>query len=99
MPPLLFVLALEPFLFSIRNNTSISGFTYGDSHLTFSAHADDILFVSNPESSIPTLLTEFSSFSLVSGYKLNPDKTASSSYNLFSTSFFLYWFFMVSLKN
>lgn len=43
LSPLLFILALEPFLSSIHNNDSISGFPYGDHHLKLSAYVDDIL--------------------------------------------------------
>lgn len=76
LSPLLFILALEPFLSSIHNNDSISGFPYGDHHLKLSAYVDDILlFFPTPKYLFPHLLQEISSFSLVSGYKINSDKT------------------------
>lgn len=75
LSPFLFNLALEPFLLKIRQNNDIHGFNFNDSHIKMAAYADDILlFLSDPQSSIPAFLEEVESFAEVSGYKLNKDK-------------------------
>lgn len=76
LSPLLFLLCLEPFLQRIRDNPFITGFKLKSHHIKLSAYADDILiYMSNPTSSIPPFLQEISTFSTVSGYKLNFSKT------------------------
>lgn len=75
LSPFLFNLALEPFLLRLRQNENIHGFRFKESHIKMAAYADDVLlFISQPQSSIPAFLQEVDSFSHVSGYKLNKDK-------------------------
>lgn len=76
LSPGLFVLALEPLAQKIRNNTDIHGITVGNMHHKLLVYADDMLvFVTKPETSIPVLLDCIEDFTLLSGYRVNWDKS------------------------
>lgn len=76
LSPLLFALALEPLAEIIRLHAEISGVWLGDKEHKIALYADDILlFVSSPRLSIPAIMTTFSEFSTISGYKINFNKS------------------------
>lgn len=76
LSPLLFALALEPLAEAIRTNPGICGVTMLDTEYRISLYADDVLlFVTKPETSIPTLISIINQFGLFSGYKINYDKS------------------------
>uniref|UniRef100_A0A3Q3FRX3 Reverse transcriptase domain-containing protein n=1 Tax=Labrus bergylta TaxID=56723 RepID=A0A3Q3FRX3_9LABR len=76
LSPLLFALALEPLAEAIRTHRFFSGVTLGDTEYRISLYADDILlFITNPESSMPVLESIISEFGQISGYKINYDKS------------------------
>lgn len=53
-----------------------SGVKLGDNEYRISLYADDILlFLTNPEKSIPTLISIINAFGLFSGYKINYNKS------------------------
>ena len=57
LPPLLFVLSLEPLLASIRNSPDVNGIKVNEEVHKLSAFADDVLlYIVNPRTSIPNLL-------------------------------------------
>ncbi len=71
-----FCLILEPLAETIRTHTDIQGVEIGQSVHKIALYADDILlFLTNAETSIPTVLKTIDSFSLISGYKINYDKS------------------------
>lgn len=76
LSPLLFILALEPFLETIRRSPLYTGFQFQHLDIKFTAYADDILlFISNPSTSLPAFFSLLHDYSNVSGYKLNVDKS------------------------
>lgn len=73
--PGLFMLALEPLVQKLRNNSDIHGITVGSIHHKLLLYAEDILvLLMQPEKSIPTLLNCIEEFTLLSGYSINWDK-------------------------
>ena len=63
LSPLLFALALEPLAEVIRTHQGLSGVKLGDIEYRISLYADDILlFITNPENSIPTLISIINQF-------------------------------------
>jgi len=77
MSPVLFALSIEPLAELIRSNTRIQGITdKGGKCHKISLYADDVLlFIENPVSSIPALLECLRDYGLVSGYKVNAEKS------------------------
>lgn len=76
LSPLLFALALEPLAEAIRVHRGISGVKLGDIEYKISLYADDVLlFITNPETSVPSLLSLIDQFGLISGYKINYNKS------------------------
>lgn len=56
LSPLLFAIALEPLAETIRHHKNVSGVTLGNTEHRISLYADDVLlFITNPENSIPNL--------------------------------------------
>uniref|UniRef100_A0A8C5MLB2 Reverse transcriptase domain-containing protein n=1 Tax=Leptobrachium leishanense TaxID=445787 RepID=A0A8C5MLB2_9ANUR len=76
LSPLLFALSLEPLLANLRASSTIRGLGAGGEEFLVSAYADDVLLtIADPLHSIPPLLSAIDSFSGISGYKVNYDKT------------------------
>ncbi|XP_059823631.1 IQ calmodulin-binding motif-containing protein 1 isoform X1 [Hypanus sabinus] len=76
LSPLLFDIALEPLAIAIRESQDILGINHGTDTHKLSLYADDLLiFISNPEKSIPVVLSLLAQFSDFSGYKLNLNKS------------------------
>uniref|UniRef100_A0A8C5MIU5 Reverse transcriptase domain-containing protein n=1 Tax=Leptobrachium leishanense TaxID=445787 RepID=A0A8C5MIU5_9ANUR len=75
LSPLIFVLALEPLALRIRRDPSISGISTPDGVHKLAMFADDILFfLTSPETSLPSLISQLTSYGLVSYYKNNVSK-------------------------
>ena len=73
---LLFALTLEPLAEAIRNSKEIHAVTLGKTTHKIALYADDILlFLSNPEVSVPATLSIINSFGSISGYKVNYTKS------------------------
>lgn len=72
LSPLLFNIAIEPLAISLRSQSAFQGISrFGQVH-KLSLYADDLLlYISNPASSLPPILSILKQFSSVSGYKLN----------------------------
>lgn len=76
LSPLLFALAIEPLAIAIRDSGDISGVLRGGTEHKVSLYADDLLlYISNPNTSLPAVLALLKKFSLFSGYKLNLHKS------------------------
>uniref|UniRef100_A0A3B1JE93 Reverse transcriptase domain-containing protein n=1 Tax=Astyanax mexicanus TaxID=7994 RepID=A0A3B1JE93_ASTMX len=80
--PLLFALYLEPLAQCIRQNKKILGININDVEHKIACYADDIIiYLGNPNKSLPELMKQFQDFGPVSGYKLNINKTEILTYN------------------
>lgn len=76
LSPLLFALTLEPLAERIRNSREIHGVTLGKTTHKIALYADDVLlFLSDPEVSVPATLSIINSFGSISGYKVNYTKS------------------------
>lgn len=76
LSPILFALAVEPLAIALRANNGIQGIPRGTLNLKLSLYADDLLlFISNPNVSLPKALSVMEAFGKVSGYKLNIGKS------------------------
>uniref|UniRef100_A0A8C6T8R1 Reverse transcriptase domain-containing protein n=1 Tax=Neogobius melanostomus TaxID=47308 RepID=A0A8C6T8R1_9GOBI len=76
LSPALFNLALEPLAQAIRKNSQFPGIKIGNTSHKLILYADDILcFVTDPTTSIPVLLNIINTFSKISGYKVNWNKS------------------------
>uniref|UniRef100_A0A669E7Y6 Reverse transcriptase domain-containing protein n=1 Tax=Oreochromis niloticus TaxID=8128 RepID=A0A669E7Y6_ORENI len=74
--PLIFALVIEPLAEAIRNNQSISGYQIQGVEFKILLYADDVLlFVTNPQDAIPSVLSIIETFGYLSGYKVNMNKT------------------------
>lgn len=77
LSPSLFALSIEPLAELIRSNPQIQGIR-DDSNIQhkLSLFADDILlFLENPLTSVPALLNSLNYYSMISGYKINTNKS------------------------
>ncbi|CAI5660574.1 unnamed protein product [Oreochromis niloticus] len=76
LSPLLFAISIEPLAIAIRNEPSIDPVRLGNIKHYISLYADDVvLFLSNPERSVPVLLDVVRSFGEISGYTINWQKS------------------------
>lgn len=80
--PLFFALFIEALSQGITQTHNITGVNLLGQEHKISLFADDVLiYLSNPDSSFPNLITYLDTFSSVSGYKLNMSKTQLLSFN------------------
>ncbi len=77
MSPVLFALSIEPLAELTRSNTRIQGIKdKGGKCHKISLYADDVLlFIENPLTSLSALLECLRDYGLVSGYKVNANKS------------------------
>ena len=100
LSPGLFILALEPLAQKLRNNVDIHGITVGNEQHKLLLYADDmLLLLTQPEKSIPVLLNCIEEFTLLSGYRINWDKSEAMPISGYCPSvLFHQWKFRWSLK-
>uniref|UniRef100_A0A3B5REW6 Reverse transcriptase domain-containing protein n=1 Tax=Xiphophorus maculatus TaxID=8083 RepID=A0A3B5REW6_XIPMA len=83
LSPLLFTLFIEPLAVAIRSNPDISGIRIGEDHHVISLFADDVLlYLKNPNKSVPAVLSSIDKFGALSGYKINLGKSVASPFNI-----------------
>lgn len=76
LSPLLFAIAIEPLAIALRAEKGFNGILRGGMEHRVSLYADDLLlYVRDPLSSIPHILSLLESFGRTSGYKLNIRKS------------------------
>lgn len=76
LSPLLFAIAIEPLAISFRTNCNITGIHRAGKEQKISLYADDVvLYISNPETCLPHVLSILGQFGSVSGYKINLHKS------------------------
>lgn len=73
---LIFALAIEPLAENIRSDPLIHGYNTQNSINKISLYGDDVLlFISQPQVTIPQLLDKINSFGTFSGYRINWNKS------------------------
>lgn len=76
LSPLLFAVAIEPLSIMLRSSPLIGGIVRNGIEHKLSLYADDLLlYVTDPETSVPAVLSILENFSSFSGYKLNLEKS------------------------
>lgn len=76
LSPLLFAIYIEPLAQAIRENNIIEGITVNKVEHKMALYADDMLvYLSNPDISLPKLFDFLEEYGRFSGYKLNIKKT------------------------
>jgi nitrogen regulatory protein PII-like uncharacterized protein len=76
LSPLLFVIAVEFLALSIRNNEKIEGITINKEEIKISQFADDTcVYLKNDPACIIEIFNILDTFSILSGLKVNKDKT------------------------
>lgn len=76
LSPQIFALCIEPLAESIRENRKIKGLIIkGDEHKLVLYADDIILYLTDIHNSVPVLLDEINRYGVLSGYKLNLNKT------------------------
>ena len=76
LSPLLFAITIEPLSIALRSHPQISGILRGEVEQKVALYADDLLlFLSNLSLSLPNVLSTLEDFGIISGYKVNYDKS------------------------
>ena len=73
--PLIFVLALEPLLHSIRKDRNIKGIEIKNNEIKLTGYADDISYFCNNKNSAINVITKINNFSKISGLEINKTKS------------------------
>lgn len=82
LSPTLFALFIEPLAQAIREEPEIKGIVIKKEEHKICMYADDVLlFLANPKSSIPKLMSLLNTINFYSGYKINIQKTQTLTYN------------------
>uniref|UniRef100_A0A672F570 Reverse transcriptase domain-containing protein n=1 Tax=Salarias fasciatus TaxID=181472 RepID=A0A672F570_SALFA len=77
LSPSLFTIFIEPLAAAIRQNPLITGIQTPNMHHKISLYADDILlFIQNPQSSLSEVIKVINSFSSLSDYSINWNKSS-----------------------
>lgn len=76
LSPLIFILTMEPMLRRIRENPDIKGIEINQKQYKVAAYADDVLlFLTDPITTIPNLLRDFTLFKTLSNLQINFSKS------------------------
>lgn len=76
LSPLLFAIAVEPLAIALRQADGFHGIERGGSQHKLSLYGDDLLlYVSDPNSSLPFIIDVLNQFGKLSGYKINLSKS------------------------
>ena len=76
LSPLLFAISIEPLSIALRTSQLLRGVVREGTEFRVSLYADDLLlYLSDPVSAIPHVLSILHDFGAFSGYKLNNDKS------------------------
>ena len=76
LSPLLFAIAIEPLSIAVRRSTSFLGITRRGVEHRLALYADDLLlYITDPLSQLPNILSLLQNFGSFSGYKLNLQKS------------------------
>lgn len=82
LSPLLFAISIEPLAQLIRDDSAIKGIVIGGEEHKLTLYADDVLlFLTEPETTIPYLKKRSLKFGYYSGYKVNTDTTEAIAIN------------------
>lgn len=87
LSPMLFALIIEPLAQAIRSHAAIHGYNTKHTLNKISLYADDILlYVTEPQDSIPAILEVINLFGTFSGYRINWNKSELMPIRLQNTS-------------
>uniref|UniRef100_A0A8C4SJY7 Reverse transcriptase domain-containing protein n=1 Tax=Erpetoichthys calabaricus TaxID=27687 RepID=A0A8C4SJY7_ERPCA len=76
LSPLLFAIAIEPLAVHCRNSHQIKGIVREGLEQKISLYADDmVLYISDPENTVPAVLTALTEFQKISGLRINLNKS------------------------
>lgn len=100
LSPLIFALAIKPLAQNIRLDPQIHGYTTNDTTKKISLYADDILlYITQPQISIPTLLNKIDLFGTFSGYRINWTKSVRMPVHMENLARLDHFPFKISVEN